>query len=206
MSDQIDEVVKQTRRYLYEDGLIEIATGLLFLFVGLGLLAWLAIRDATTYSGVILIVALFAVAVGGGLYTKKAIELVKQRTTYPRTGYVSYKQDEPDRGRWLVIVLALTMAILVVFLPEELSQMSTVVGASLCVILLSLGYRLMLKRFYALSLVALAAGGSASVLFENEARGVAVTLVAAGGALLVSGSYTFFIYLRRHPEIDEVES
>jgi hypothetical protein len=206
MSDQIDDVVKKTRRYLYEDGLIEIAIGLLFLFVGLGLLAWLAVRDASTYSGAILIVGLFVVAVVGGLYTKKAIERMKQRITYPRTGYVAYKQAEPDRGRWLVIVLALTMAILVVFLPEELAQMSTVVGASLCVILLSLGYRLMLRRFYPLGLVALLAGLSASVLFENEARGVAATLVVAGGALLVSGSYTLFVYVRRHPQIDEVGS
>jgi hypothetical protein len=151
----------------------------------------------------LLLATLFAVAVAGGFFMKRAVERVKRRITYPRTGYVSYKEGEKDRGRLVVIVLALLLAVLVLFLPDDLSQTSTVVGALVFVVLTVLGYRLSLSRFYATGVIALLVGVFASLIFEDEAGGVAVTLILAGVALIISGALALRIYLNRNPKVEE---
>ncbi|MGB3716887.1 MAG: hypothetical protein WA996_20905, partial [Candidatus Promineifilaceae bacterium] len=111
MTDQVDDAVRRVHKYLYEDGLIEIGVGILFIVVGLGLIAFVAIQD-NTIMGVTLIVGLLALAFGGALSTKRALEAVKERVTYPRTGYVSYRSGETNRGRWLAPVAAILLLIL----------------------------------------------------------------------------------------------
>jgi hypothetical protein len=202
MTDQVDDTVRRVHRYLYEDGLIEIGVGILFIVVGLGLIAFVAIQD-NTIMGVTLIASLLALAFGGALFTKRALEMVKERVTYPRTGYVSYRSDETNRGRWLAPVAAILLLILSLFLPEELTRISSMIGALMFVIIGSLGYRLRLRRFYAIGSIALLAGASASLLFLDEALGAGVTFSVTGLALLVSGALTLSTYLRRHPIVDE---
>jgi hypothetical protein len=46
MTNKIDDVVKQTYRYYYEDGLVEMAVGLLFIATGLVLFAWQGIGSS----------------------------------------------------------------------------------------------------------------------------------------------------------------
>ena len=151
-----------------------------------------------------LIAGLLALATGGALFTKRALEAVKERVTYPRTGYVSYRSEETNRGRWLVPVATLLLLILSLFLPDELTRISSMIGALMFVIICSLGYRLRLRRFYAIGSIALLAGASASLLFEDEAIGAGVTFSVTGFALLISGALTFSSYLRQHPMVDEV--
>ncbi|MGB3715721.1 MAG: hypothetical protein WA996_14930 [Candidatus Promineifilaceae bacterium] len=204
MTDQVDDTVRRVHKYLYEDGLIEIGVGILFIVVGLGLIAFVAIQD-NTIMGVTLIAGLLALAFGGALFTKRALEVVKERMTYPRTGYVSYRSGETNRGRWLAPVAAILLLILSLFLPEELTRISSMIGALMFVIICSLGYRLRLRRFYAIGSIALLAGASASLLFLEEALGAGVTFSITGLALLVSGAFTLSTYLRRHPMVDEVK-
>ena len=99
MANEIDGAVKQTQRYRYEDGLIELATGMLFLGGGLGLFSWLAFTEVSNALGITLIVLLAVLVVGGGLFIKRAVEEMKLRITYPRTGYVAYKEQEKDSGK-----------------------------------------------------------------------------------------------------------
>jgi hypothetical protein len=203
MPDHIDQTIKETRRYMYEDGLFEIAAGLLLLLIGLGLFSWLTFTEISSALGITLMAVLIALAVGGGFLIKRAVEKLKQRITYPRTGYVAYKQDEPDRGRLFVIVAALLLALITLFLPEELSRMSTIVGAFLGVVLVALGYRLGLKRFYALGFITLLSGLIMSALFEQETLGVAFTLAVSGLALIISGGLALRKYLKRHTKAEE---
>jgi hypothetical protein len=203
MTDQVDETVRRVHKYLYDDGLIEIGVGILFIVVGLGLIAFVAIQD-NTIMGVALIAGLLVLATGGALFTKRALEAVKERVTYPRTGYVSYRFEETNRGRWLVPAAALLVLMLSLFLPEELTRISSMIGALMFVIICSLGYRLKLRRFYAIGSIALLAGVSASLLFEDEAIGAGVTFSITGLALVISGALTLSAYLRQHPMVDEV--
>ncbi len=203
MTDQVDETVRRVHRYLYDDGLIEMGIGILFIVVGLGLIAFVAIQD-NTIVGVTLIVGLLALAIGGAIFTKRALEVVKERVTYPRTGYVSYHTEESSRGRWVVLVAPLLLLMLSLFLPKELTRISSMIGALMFVVTCSLGYRLRLRRFYLVGSIALLAGVLASLLFPNEAIGAGVTFSVTGLTLVVSGTLTLSTYLRRHPRVEEV--
>jgi len=203
MTDQVDETVRRVHRYLYDDGLIEMGVGILFIVVGLGLIAFVAIQD-NTILGIALIVGLLALAAGGAIFTKRALEVVKERVTYPRTGYVSYHTEESSRGRWVVPVTALLLLFLSLFLPKELTRISSMIGALLFVIICSLGYRLRLRRFYLVGSISLLAGVSASLLFLDEAIGAGATFSITGLTLIVSGALTLSAYLRQNPMVDEV--
>jgi len=128
MADKVDETVRGVHRYLYDDGLIEMGVGILFIVVGLGLVAFVTMQDNTA-AGVALIIGLLAIAFGGALYAKNALEAVKERVTYPRTGYVSYRAEETSRGRWLAPVVALLLLAISLFLPKELTRISSMIGA-----------------------------------------------------------------------------
>jgi hypothetical protein len=167
------------------------------------LIAFVAIQDNTIW-GIALIVGLLALAAGGAIFTKRALEVVKERVTYPRTGYVAYHTEESSRGRWVVPVTALLLLFLSLFLPKELTRISSMIGALLFVIICSLGYRLRLRRFYLVGSIALLAGVSASLLFLDEAIGAGVTFSVTGLTLIVSGALTLSAYLRQNPMVDEV--
>ena len=99
---------------------------------------------------------------------------------------------------------AILLILLSLMLPEELTRISTIIGAMIFVILFYLAYRLSLKRFYAIAAIALLVGVSSSVLFEDEAIGAGVTLSVTGLALIISGGLAFYTYLRRYPKANEV--
>ena len=202
MAEQMDRIERDTRRYMYDDGLFEMATGLLLLIVGLGLFSWMAFTDISSTLGIALIASILVFAIGGGFLIKRAVEAVKERVTYPRTGYVSYKEEEPRHGRLVVMVGALLAALITLLLPAELSRMSTIVGALLGIVLAALGYRLAIKRFYIVSFIAVASGLVMSALFEEEALGVAATLMISGAALIISGAVTLQRYLKNNPKTD----
>jgi hypothetical protein len=203
MSDKVDKYVRETQRYLYEDGLVEIGVGLLFLAAGLGLLAFLAIQDKPLLAAAVF-AGLLALATAAALLAKRAQDEVKGRVTYPRTGYVSYRSDEPVEVRWLVLTVATLFIFLAFVLPEELTRISSAIGALMFVIMSSLGYRLKINRFFVVGGVALAVGVSVSYFINDEALGVAITFMVVGLGLLISGAAALFSFLRSNPAGDEV--
>lgn len=205
MSDKVSDTVRRVYRYLYDDGLIEIGVGILFVVVGLGLIGFGVIQD-NAFLSVALAVGLLALASVGAFYTKRAQEEVKERITYPRTGYVAYRSDDRSKGMWFVPVAALLLIVISLFLPDELTRTSAMIGALLSVVMASLGFRLKIRRFYALAIIALVAGAASSWLFENEAIGAGLTFTLSGFAMLTSGVLTLLTYLRQHPIVDEVQS
>lgn len=203
MNDKIDETVKRVHRYLYDDGLSEMGVGILFIVVGLGLIAFVAIQDNTVL-GAVLLGGLLAFAFGGALFTKRALEAVKERVTYPRTGYVAYPSEKPKKWRWVAPVEILLVVIISLALPEELTRMSAMIGGLMFAIISSLGYRLGLRRFYVLGVIALMVGVGASLLFPNEALGAGMTFTVMGLLLLGSGGLTLSAYPRQNPLAGEV--
>jgi hypothetical protein len=197
MANEIDDIVKRTYRYYYEDGLVEMAIGLLFIACGLVLFAWQGIGSSPLMT-VLLVVGLPAVVIGGAFVVKRLVRDLKQRVTYPRTGYVAYRRGEPSKGRWLLPAAALALVIASLFLPETFSRMQIMVGALLVIILGLMGYRLGLRRFYALGVAALLIGAASAVLLADEALGTALTFAGTGLLLFLSGGLVFLSYLRRN--------
>ena len=235
MKTEIDGVARRTRRYWYEDGFAELASGGLMVLAGIGLAA--AYRAFVGWSagspdlGTRCLVAVLVVGVAqvlaviGGRAMRGGIEAAKERVTYPRTGYVAYRQPQP-KPRSLpekIGILALVSFLSLIggavmgnvlgtlassgSVPIWLLSMPMALGAIIAVVLGLLGRQMALPRFYGLAVLSLLAGGIAargSVEFE----GAMLYLVLMGAILGVSGGVTLWRYARRNaaPTADEVDA
>lgn len=196
--EKIDEMVRRTYRYFYEDGLSEMGVGLLFAVTGLLLLVWQGIESGSL-SGAVFSVGMAVLVFGGVLLVRKVVQELKERITYPRTGYVSYRQGEPSIGRWAVIIAALLLVILGFAFPEALSSMAIAEGGLLLIIMFLLGYRSHVWRFYLAGGVALLLGIAALLWDLGDILGSSLVFGGVGLWLFVGGAITFARYLQQHP-------
>lgn len=202
---QVNEMVKRTYRYYYDDGLAELAIGLLFMLLGLVLFGWLFLGTAPWVTITVVAVTVLLILAAPFL-AKWVVQNVKERVTYQRTGYVAYRPGEPNAGRWIVIGGVLIMVLLMLVLPEWFSQMSLVVGAILALVLGLLGYRAQVWRFYLVAAVALGTGILTAIWGAEEVIGSALTFGITGLVLVLTGGITLLAYLRQHPRPEGVEN
>lgn len=202
-TNNLDDLMRRPYRYFYVDGLVEMGVGSLFFIIGLFLLLMDAMQQASALAWVAGI-GLVVLTIGGTYGVKWAIGAIKERVTYQRTGYVSYR-EQPDRGRWLVIAGALLLAVLMLALPDWGRRMAFVEGALLAIILGYLGYRVSLRRLYVIGAVAFLIGLGASYFIVDEIVGSTVTFAGTGLALLLSGGLALGTYLRNNPPADEAQ-
>ena len=201
MTQDIDDVMRRTYRYYYEDGLVETAVGILFFIVGLTLLGWHTIQ-LNPALGIGMVILSTLLIYGGTLFVQKTIPGLKKRLTHPRTGYVAYKHGEPSWGRWPVMAAALLLLVLSLLFPDYLSQMSVMEGALLGIVFGYIGYRVHLRRLYLLGGAALLIGLVAAVLFSDDITGSAFTFGVTGLIMLVSGLIILKQYLRHHSIVE----
>jgi hypothetical protein len=199
MTKNINQVIRQTYRYFYEDGLVEMALGLLFVVVGLLLFVWQA-TTTSSVAAVLLAIGLPLLVIGGALLFRRVIRQLKERITFPRTGYVAYRQDKRDSGRWVMMGAAVALMIAVVFLPDSFNRMQFMVGSLLGAVLIYMGYRVSVWRFYVTGVLAVALGLGLTLLEMEEVLAIAFLFVASGLILLVTGAVSLMVYLRRHPQ------
>lgn len=199
MAKDINQVIRQTYRYFYEDGLVEMALGLLFVVVGGLLFVWQA-TTTSSVAAIILAIGLPLLVISGALLFRRIIRQLKERITFPRTGYVAYRQEKRDSGRWLIIVTVLTLTIAVIFLPESFNRMQFMVGSLLGAVLIYMGYRVGVWRFYIFGALAVALGVGLTLVKLEEVLAIAFLFVASGLLLLVAGALALMVYLRRYPQ------
>ncbi len=202
MNQNIDDVMRRTYRYYYEDGLVETAVGTLFFIIGLTLLGWHTIK-LNPALGIGMVILSVLLIFGSTLFVQKTIPTLKERFVHPRTGKVVYRQEEPQKqsGRWLLYAV-LVVFVVAIFLPEQFNQMALMEGTLLGAIFIYLGHRIHLSRFYWLGGAAILVGVAAVLLFSNDISGSAFTFGSTGLILLVSGLIVLNRYLRRHPQIE----
>lgn len=199
MTRIVEECVKQTYRYFYEDGLVEIAVGLLMVVVGAVLFSWQYVASSL-FRAVILVVVLPVLVIGGMVLVRRFVHKAKERVTYARTGYVSFREGEPAGNRWFLLLPALVLFVIIFFLPETYSRLQFAVGYFSAVFLCYLGFRLGVRRFYGVGILTFLISLFSTIMFANETEGTGLTIAGAGVLLLLSGILTFFHYLRQHPE------
>jgi hypothetical protein len=199
MNQDIDDVMRRTYRYYYEDGLVETAVGILFFVIGLALLGWHTI-ELNPALGIGMVILSVLLIFGSTLFVQKVIPRLKERLVHPRTGTVVYRQEEPKRSSRLILFVVMVVIMLGIFLPERFNQLALLEGTLLGVVLIYLGRRVGLNRFYLLGGAALLVGLVAMMLFSSDISSSAFTFGGIGLILLVSGLIAFTRYLRRHPQ------
>ena len=198
MIAQVENAPRSAFRYWFDDGLVEIGVDLLFL----ALMALFAVEglapDGSAWSG-FSAVGLPVVIIGGMAVLGLALRAVKERLTFPRTGYVAYPRPAQAR-RILAGVIGAGVSLAIVWLlaarPSLQLALGALQGAALAIIFLALSLRTGLLRLAIPGFVALAAGLVATFAGLQSSQGSAITFGVAGATTLLSGSLVLAHYLR----------
>ncbi|HUZ47187.1 MAG TPA: hypothetical protein VMW54_11185 [Terriglobia bacterium] len=202
MANQVDDYVKRPLQYGNIDGLEELAVGLIW--AGFALFWWFQeiAPSSSVWRGemrLVLCMGTFGLAVH---YGKKAL---KKHITYPRTGYVKYRQT--PKGVWRIVAGALT-AVVVALAVAFVSRHSAFPSFTMVVIALtSAGWGLayaMLTRLdavwrWVVLVVLVAAPPAVTMLPLDPLWRDHLPFVLQGLIFMVSGTIGLALYLRRNP-------
>jgi hypothetical protein len=201
MDDTIKEARRQSQRYWYVDGLTEIGASVLILLLGLiylaiGLLGnspageWLS---GIGEPGTLLI---------GYFIVNAVIRQLKRRVTYPRSGYVAYRQPK-GKIRVIQLIFVMILAAGAAYMASTLginfgqNTLQALLGLVLGAAIAYLGYDYGLQRFYWLAGFTLLAGVISAVLGLNDNYTMALFFGVCALGWLASGGNTLIQYLRQ---------
>ena len=195
--DSTHRIAQRTFRYWYDDGLVELVGAALF-----ALLALFFFIQAVAPKGPVagLSSLILPILVVAGMWSaKRIVRAAKERFTYPRTGFVSYRQPSRERRRWSAALAAIVGAVTAAWVLRSgvpFDLLLLVQGWIFAVGFAIPGWRFGLRRF--LWLAALA--GLAGTFVSRTGWGMNLADAAFFGALalglLVSGGLTLWSYLR----------
>jgi hypothetical protein len=192
----IERLMRQTRAYEYSDGLIEIALGMLFSFVGIFIYVF---QGATTETGAIGAVILGIVI----LAINWVIWQIRQRFTWRRTGYVALNRAIPAPFRIARVVFALAIGVALNILLRIATGVAIwsplVLATCFLVFFVSEWQRVGQTRWLVLAFSAVLVALAIAVLpFTRETAFLAMTTYVGLG-MLVCGIYALKHYLRTEP-------
>lgn len=191
----------RAQRYWTIDGLPELLMGALWIVWGAAFLAGEALPRGPAWN--VYWTFTPAVLAFSGMAAVWTIKRLKARITFPRTGYVEWK--EPGRRQRLLTaaVAILTAMLLVVILSTGRARGVESAAAPALGVILSLGFLVASVRQRAPYLLALAAVAlTLAVVFATVASGwdaVNWMFIALGAAAVVVGAIRLRVFLRTHP-------
>jgi len=198
MISQVEAAPRRAVRYWFEDGLVEIGAGILFLALA-GLFALEGLAPANSPGAALSALGLPLVILGGMLLVGLAVRAAKERLTYPRTGYVAYPAAGPAR-RILAGVIGAGVSLAIVWLlaarPSLQLALGALQGIALAIVFMALSLRTGLARLAMVGFVALGGGLVATTLALGASLGSALAFGAAGVAAVLSGALALSRYLR----------
>jgi len=205
MSSQIDDYVKRPIRYRNIDGLNELGWGIMWIAFPLLIFLHKTARSGSFwhhymafFGGVVALTFIL-------LYGQKAL---KKRITYPRTGYVKYRQTGKRffAGRGLVVggAAAIAIAIAVVLVLRRMQPHSSrMVGPALGAVTMGLFYVFITQMDAVWRWVVLVALIVAPPVVAMLPLGQLwlgnLPVVLMGMIYFVSGTITLALYLRQNP-------
>ena len=208
---EINETIKRTKRYWYVDGFSEIGIGLLLILIILFNHAAGQVYDST------LQVLLFAVGMPllifiGSQGINLTVKQLKEKITYPRTGYVSYPRRTGNQRLKRVLLSATISAVLGAVLTIFSGMVSDVLQYIFTALVIALayiyiGYAVGLVRFYCIAAGTLVLMG---ILLTQNLSTTAFFLtffIGQGLIWIISGTLTLWNYLRTtQPPTQEIVS
>jgi hypothetical protein len=204
MKNEISQIEQRVKRYWYSDGIGELMGAGMFFLLGLYFSAQQYLGDQSFIGG--LLQAGFVVILIGGIFlTRRLVNVMKARVTYPRTGYVEYRTNTKNANlmRVLSVVVGITVAMIAIFVARRfdmIDAMVAVTGVLVAVILIvKQGWSSGVGRFYFLSAASLVFGGVLSVSGFARGYNLGMFYGLMGIAFAISGGLTLKRYLRENP-------
>ncbi len=195
--DSTDRIAQRTYRYWYDDGLVELVCAALFALLALYFYIQALAPQGPVAGFSALILPILVVA--GTLGAKRIVRAAKERFTYPRTGFVSYRQPSRARRRWSAALAALLGALIAAWVLRSGVSFNLLLLVQGCIFAVAFtvpGWRFGLRRFLGLSALALLAGTFVSRTGWGMERSDAVFFGTLAVGLLASGGLTLRGYLR----------
>jgi hypothetical protein len=211
MSDGLKTPQRRAIQYFFVDGTFELGFGLLTLI--LGAYFYLSARVEEGLFSALLDVSLVLVLLGGAWLANSLVRKVKEKVTYPRTGFVAYRRNGKSKRGWRMavglvvggLVAALT-AVLVSAPFPGMDVLPVLTGIVMGIILGIIAWRVGLIRIYVLAAVCLLLGFGLGFARLMNDLGVAAFYGGLGGLLLVAGGLTMGRYLRQNPTSQEEQN
>ena len=197
MPDELKNMIQRTERYWYIDGLSEIGAGLMITLMAGWILAAGSFPDGSPYVWLLAIGQPLLILAAWWLVSR-GVKALKERLTYPRTGYVSY----PRRGKSKRIVAALTAAPLAALIavfssfPAAANFTPLLVGIAMGTALFFIGWQMNLLRFMAQAPLLVITGALITWAQVPDPLNMAGMIGAAGLIWMVSGAAVLIHYLR----------
>ena len=200
----IQRAEQRVRSYWYEDGIAEMATGGVFVLLGVyfGLQGYFGEGSPIT---TILQLGMALLIILGAYFVRRIVASLKARLTYPRTGYVEYRVDTGNvpLRRIATAAIGFLVASLLFLLYRTVHGLDIVVlatGVLVAFILVALRIQARgMQRFYLLGALSLVLGVLLSLAGLPEAYGLALFYAGFGLVLLGSGAWALRRYLQHNP-------
>jgi MFS family permease len=199
MNTGIRKTQQRARQYWFIDGLAELAAGTIALFLAAG---YWATQFAPLSHWSLLIFLLAGLGIAFGI--RLVIQKIKERQTYPRTGYAApLKGWENKRVVMAVVVFVILLIVVQILLNQQgnLSlQWSPAISGFIFTFMFGLAaYQTGLNRFYLLAAFDALIGIGLAIAGLGYMPGVSILSMLTGLWLLSAGSWVRWNYLRQNP-------
>ena len=199
----VEKIEKRAVRSFYDDGLVEIALGLVVLLLGGYFFAQAVVPEGSAL-GAALAGLFVLVILSAGFFVNRLLRFLKRRITYPRTGYVTFKKKElsPKRRAATVIVamiISAGLAALYGLSPTVKVLLPAVNGLLFAVAVLLFANRVGLVRFYVLAAISALIGVAVTAAGVGDIKGISLFYALFGFSLIVSGLAALAVYVLRSP-------
>lgn len=203
----IENIIRNTRKYWYVDGLSEIAGGLVIFLTGLTYWLIYTMADSST-KNFLLILAPPAVILLGASQVRKILPQLKEKLTYPRSGYLTFKKPNRTIRVKRAVFAGLLSAIIsatAVMVLNGLPQRFIPLFSSFLLTLFSIyiGYQVAVPRFYLTGFLILMLGSIISWINPTGALPFMLLFSGMGIIWIISGLITLFLYLRNTQPMPE---
>jgi len=198
----VDDVVSRVRRNWMKDGLAEIMLGLLFVLMGGGSLAklalprWLSLDLLTS-----------ALTVAGALGLVWGFKKAKERITFPRCGYVALPQ--PTRmSRAAMFAMFAAFGVIFTLLMTQFNRMTVPVSALVFALILTApGLRVKGLRMIWEGVLTLLFGAFLFWFIDLDgSRGLMALTGMIGAAMVIIGAVRLRNFLKSNPLAQEPEA
>lgn len=212
-TDPLQNAQKRAFQYWYVDGTFEFSFGGLCLllaayFYAQALLA--GYRQANLLVEMLLFLLVF---IGGGLLVNRLVMALKERITFPRTGYISFPRKTASNrwGRLLLIagisaIVSAGMVLLLSNRPVGFDWTVTASGLLFGAVVIYLGFRTGAGRFFIHAALSIGLGIAFGVANLPENIGLTAFYGLLGLGMLLVGGISLWQYLRQNPKQPDGEA
>jgi len=202
--NDLDGIMQRTRRYWYEDGISDLVMGGFLLLLGL-LFAAESLTPPGSPLWAVWGMGLPMFLIGGALVAGWAMQQLKSRVIYPRTGFVDYERKGLPRVARLVgiMLIAAIVAATAVAVSRNMLSLMTLFGIAFLAAFGFVSYRVGLWRYLVFGIWCFVLGLTLPAFPLTTEQSSAIFYVGAGLGMIVSGVITWRRYDRSAPMSQE---